>query len=96
MFFLSLGGAAGAVSRITGTLGKGLAALTMDEEYKRKRQQAINQRPATFQEGLARGGKGLVMVGTTWSLKSMNFLNKMRLAFSSGSVLTCKRSWGGD
>lgn len=63
MYFLFLtGGAAGAVSRITGTLGKGLAALTMDDEYKRKRQQAINQKPATFQEGVARGGKGLVMV----------------------------------
>ncbi|XP_072019770.1 intermembrane lipid transfer protein VPS13A-like [Amphiura filiformis] len=61
LFGHAVGGAAGAVSRITGTLGKGLAALTMDEEYKRKRQQAINQRPATFQEGLARGGKGLVM-----------------------------------
>ena len=61
-FKIPPGGAAGAVSRITGTLGKGLAALTMDEEYKRKRQQAINQRPATFQEGIARGGKGLVMV----------------------------------
>ncbi|XP_022087078.1 vacuolar protein sorting-associated protein 13A-like [Acanthaster planci] len=61
LFGHAVGGAAGAVSRITGTLGKGLAALTMDEEYKRKRQQAINQKPATFQEGLARGGKGLVM-----------------------------------
>ncbi|XP_071479699.1 intermembrane lipid transfer protein VPS13A-like [Diadema antillarum] len=61
LFGHAVGGAAGAVSRITGTLGKGLAALTMDEEYKKKRQQAINQRPATFQEGLARGGKGLVM-----------------------------------
>lgn len=68
VFDLIVGGAAGAVSRITGTLGKGLAALTMDEDYKRKRQQAINQRPATFQEGLARGGKGLVMVSrnTQW------------------------------
>ncbi|KAJ8035599.1 Vacuolar protein sorting-associated protein 13C [Holothuria leucospilota] len=61
LFGHAVGGAAGAVSRITGTLGKGLAALTMDEEYKRKRQQAINQKPATFQEGVARGGKGLVM-----------------------------------
>ncbi|XP_063952525.1 intermembrane lipid transfer protein VPS13A-like isoform X3 [Lytechinus pictus] len=61
LFGHAVGGAAGAVSRITGTLGKGLAALTMDEDYKKKRQQAINQRPATFQEGLARGGKGLVM-----------------------------------
>lgn len=62
--FSCTGGAAGAVSRITGTLGKGLAALTMDDEYKRKRQQAINQKPATFQEGMARGGKGLVMVSS--------------------------------
>ncbi|XP_033127425.1 vacuolar protein sorting-associated protein 13A-like [Anneissia japonica] len=61
LFGHAVGGAAGAVSRITGTLGKGLAALTMDDDYKRKRQQAINRQPKTLQEGFARGGKGLVM-----------------------------------
>jgi len=56
------GGAAGAVSRITGALGKGIATLTMDEEYQKKRREAINKRPADLKEGLARGGQGLVMV----------------------------------
>lgn len=60
--FLNTGGAAGAVSRITGTLGKGLASLTLDEEYQKKRQAQLNKRPATATEGFARGGKGLVMV----------------------------------
>jgi hypothetical protein len=60
--FLLQGGAAGAVSRITGTLGKGLAALTLDDEYQKKRREAMNKRPANVGEGFARGGKGLVMV----------------------------------
>ena len=67
MFYISLcvcppGGAAGAVSRITGALGKGIATLTMDENYQRSRREAINKRPADLKEGLARGGQGLVMV----------------------------------
>ncbi|XP_077862759.1 intermembrane lipid transfer protein VPS13A-like [Saccoglossus kowalevskii] len=61
LFGHAVGGAAGVVSRVTGTLGKGLAALTMDEEYQKKRLKAMNQRPADLKEGLARGGKGLVM-----------------------------------
>lgn len=56
------GGAAGAVSRITGTLGKTLATLTLDDEYQKKRREALNRPPADLREGLARGGKGLVMV----------------------------------
>ena len=59
---LFVGGAAGAVSRITGTLGKGIAALTLDDDYQKKRQEALNKRPANVGEGFARGGKGLVMV----------------------------------
>ncbi|XP_025082324.1 vacuolar protein sorting-associated protein 13C-like [Pomacea canaliculata] len=61
LFGHTVGGAAGAVSRITGTLGKGLASLTLDEEYQKKRQAQLNKRPATATEGFARGGKGLVM-----------------------------------
>ncbi|KAK6013370.1 hypothetical protein OSTOST_21317, partial [Ostertagia ostertagi] len=38
MFGHAVGGAAGAVGRITGTVGKGVAALTFDQEYQRKRQ----------------------------------------------------------
>lgn len=43
-------------------MGKGLAALTFDDEYQKKRRQAMNAKPKTFQEGMARSSKGLVMV----------------------------------
>ncbi|VDK42182.1 unnamed protein product [Anisakis simplex] len=59
LFGATVGGASGAVSRITGTIGKGVAALTLDDEYQRKRQQAINRRPQNFSEGMARGTKGI-------------------------------------
>lgn len=57
----TVGGAAGAVSRITGTLGKGIAALTMDEEYQRRRRLEQNRRPNDIAEGIAQGGRDLVM-----------------------------------
>ncbi|XP_078330281.1 intermembrane lipid transfer protein VPS13A-like isoform X6 [Crassostrea virginica] len=57
----AVGGAAGAVSRITGTIGKGLAALTFDDDYQKKRREGLNKKPANIGEGFARGGKGLVM-----------------------------------
>ncbi|KJH42043.1 hypothetical protein DICVIV_11979, partial [Dictyocaulus viviparus] len=59
MFGHAVGGAAGAVGRITGTVGKGVAALTFDQEYQRKRQEDLNRRPQSFSEGIARGVKGL-------------------------------------
>ncbi|GAB1605843.1 Hypothetical predicted protein [Argonauta hians] len=61
LFGHAVGGAAGAVSRITGAMGKGIAALTLDDEYQKKRREAMNKRPANVREGFARGGKGLVM-----------------------------------
>lgn len=61
LFGHTVGGAAGAVSKITGAMGKGLSALTFDKDYQKKRQNALNKKPASMQEGLARGGKGLVM-----------------------------------
>jgi len=61
LFGGAVGGAAGAVSRITGTLGKGIAALTLDDEYQKKRQQMLSRRPANVQEGFAQGAKGLAM-----------------------------------
>ncbi|XP_037905174.1 vacuolar protein sorting-associated protein 13 isoform X4 [Hermetia illucens] len=61
LFGHTVGGAAGAVSKITGAMGKGLAALTFDKEYQRKRREQMNKKPATFSEGIARSGKGLVM-----------------------------------
>lgn len=62
LFGHTVGGAAGAVSRITGAMGKGLAALTFDDDYQRKRQDQISRKPHSVQEGIARGGKGVVMV----------------------------------
>lgn len=59
---VTLGGAAGAVSRITGTLGKGLAAITLDDKFQQQRREKMNREPANMQEGFARGVKGLGMV----------------------------------
>uniref|UniRef100_A0A3Q3JJ33 Vacuolar protein sorting 13 homolog C n=1 Tax=Monopterus albus TaxID=43700 RepID=A0A3Q3JJ33_MONAL len=53
-------GAAGMVSRITGSVGKGLAAITMDKEYQQKRREEMNRPPKDFGESLAKGGKGLL------------------------------------
>jgi len=61
LFGHTIGGAAGAVSRITGAMGKGIAALTFDDDYQRKRQEALNYRPKNMQEGLAHSGRGLFM-----------------------------------
>ncbi|CAD6186301.1 unnamed protein product [Caenorhabditis auriculariae] len=61
MFGHAVGGAAGAVGRITGTVGKGVAALTFDDDYVRRRQEDLNRKPQTFGEGMARGIKGLGM-----------------------------------
>lgn len=69
-FFMSVlhifhpGGIAGAASRITGAMAKGVAAITMDEEYQQKRREAMNKQPSGLKEGLTRGGKGLVSVRT--------------------------------
>lgn len=43
-------------------MGKGLAALTFDKDYQKKRREQLNKKPGNLQEGLARSGKGLVMV----------------------------------
>lgn len=48
-------------NRITGAMGKGIAALTFDKDYQKKRRDQINKKPANLQEGLARSSKGLVM-----------------------------------
>lgn len=60
------GGIAGAASRITGAMAKGVAAMTMDEEYQQKRREAMNKQPSGLREGLTRGGKGLVSVSLTY------------------------------
>ncbi|XP_075873846.1 intermembrane lipid transfer protein VPS13C isoform X3 [Nelusetta ayraudi] len=56
----TVGGAAGMVSRITGSVGKGLAAITMDKEFQQKRREEMNRAPKDFGESLAKGGKGLL------------------------------------
>ncbi|XP_062417922.1 intermembrane lipid transfer protein VPS13C isoform X2 [Pungitius pungitius] len=58
----TVGGAAGMVSRITGSVGKGLAAITMDKEYQQKRREEMNRPPRDFGQSLAKGGKGLLKV----------------------------------
>ena len=57
-----VGGAAGTVSRITGALGKGIASLTFDDKYLKKRREAIKKRAnQNFRESMARSSKGLAM-----------------------------------
>ncbi|XP_069332475.1 intermembrane lipid transfer protein VPS13A isoform X2 [Eulemur rufifrons] len=56
----AVGGLAGAASKITGAMAKGVAAMTMDEDYQQKRREAMNKQPAGLREGITRGGKGLV------------------------------------
>lgn len=50
------------VSRITGSVGKGLAAITMDKEYQQKRREEMNRPTKDFGESLAKGGKGFLKV----------------------------------
>ncbi|XP_048360331.1 intermembrane lipid transfer protein VPS13A [Sphaerodactylus townsendi] len=56
----AVGGLAGAASRITGAMAKGVAAITMDEDYQQKRRETMNRQPAGLKEGITRGGKGLM------------------------------------
>uniref|UniRef100_A0A8C3R8D7 Vacuolar protein sorting 13 homolog A n=1 Tax=Cyanoderma ruficeps TaxID=181631 RepID=A0A8C3R8D7_9PASS len=58
----AVGGLAGAASRITGAMAKGVAAITMDEDYQQKRREAMNKQPTGLREGITRGGKGLGFV----------------------------------
>uniref|UniRef100_A0A8C0H2Q0 Vacuolar protein sorting 13 homolog A n=1 Tax=Chelonoidis abingdonii TaxID=106734 RepID=A0A8C0H2Q0_CHEAB len=58
----AVGGLAGAASRITSAMAKGVAAITMDEDYQQKRREAMNKQPTGLREGITRGGKGLVSV----------------------------------
>ncbi|XP_064629495.1 intermembrane lipid transfer protein VPS13A-like isoform X5 [Lineus longissimus] len=56
----TVGGAAGSVALITGSLGRGLAALSFDEDYKIRRRKRMN-RAKNLPESLAIGGKGFIM-----------------------------------
>ncbi|KAL5247330.1 hypothetical protein ACHWQZ_G019262 [Mnemiopsis leidyi] len=57
----SVGGIVGAASKISRSLGKGLAKLTFDEEYQKQRARRMAQKPAHIGEGLVRGGKSFLM-----------------------------------
>lgn len=63
-----VGGAAGVVSRITGSVGKGLAAITLDKEYQQKRREEMGRQPKDFGDSLARGGKGFLRVSLLLNL----------------------------
>ena len=54
------GGLFGAVSRVTGTLGKGLTNLTFDDELKKEKAQA--NKPKGVKEGFTKGAQGLFHV----------------------------------
>ncbi|CAF4190264.1 unnamed protein product [Rotaria sp. Silwood2] len=60
LFGSAVGGAAGAVSKITSVLGKGLATLTFDEDYKASRVRR-KEPGATTASHIAVGGKNVVM-----------------------------------
>lgn len=64
------GGVTGAVSRITGTLGKTLATLTLDDEYQKKRREALYRPPSGITEGFVRGGTSLVTVRRQYRQKN--------------------------
>ncbi|KAG8519832.1 Vacuolar protein sorting-associated protein 13A, partial [Galemys pyrenaicus] len=53
----AVGGLAGAASRITNAMAKGVAAMTMDEDYQQKRREAMNKQPAGLREGITRAQK---------------------------------------
>ena len=57
----SVGGVVGAASKISRSLGKGLAKLTFDEDYQRQRARRMAHKPGHIGEGLARGGKSFLM-----------------------------------
>ena len=56
-----VGGGAGFVSKITGAIGKGLAAATFDQKFQQKRREAIKRRANqdNLAVGMARNTKGL-------------------------------------
>lgn len=56
----TLQGTFGSVGRITGALGKGLAAITLDDSYQESRRQAFQDKPNDLAEGLTQGGKQFV------------------------------------
>lgn len=82
---LLIGGAAGVVSRITGSVGKGLAAITMDKEYQQKRREEMGRQPKDFGDSLAKGGKGLLRVSLLLKFQeASNFCIHFRICTVAG------------
>jgi hypothetical protein len=54
-----LGGITGAGSKMTGAAARGLAVLTLDEEFQEKRARALRQQPKSVAGGVASGAKRL-------------------------------------
>ncbi|KAK6631306.1 hypothetical protein RUM44_005832 [Polyplax serrata] len=60
LFGRTVGSTAGTLGKLTETLGKGLAVLSLDKEYQLQRMEHQN-RNENIQASMARGGRGLVM-----------------------------------
>lgn len=78
------------VSRITGSVGKGLAAITMDKEFQQKRREEMNRAPKDFGESLAKGGKGLLKVATSTSQVSQP---RCTVNSVTNRPFVCRGSW---
>lgn len=63
------------VSKITGSVGKGLAAITMDKDFQQKRREEMNRPPKDFAESLAKGGKGFLKVRKPEQLAAGVYVN---------------------
>jgi len=57
-----VGGVTGAGSKILGSVGKGVTALSANKQYKKKRLQSFARPADDVHEGFARGGRRLVVV----------------------------------
>ncbi|XP_012945076.2 vacuolar protein sorting-associated protein 13A, partial [Aplysia californica] len=57
----TIGGAAGSVALMTGGIGRTLAALSFDDDYKRKRRIRMQQEPQGLPSSLAAASKTMVM-----------------------------------
>lgn len=85
LFGHTVGGAAGVVSRITGSVGKSLAAITMDKEYQQKRREEMGRQPKDFGDSLAKGGKGLLRVSLLLKFQeASNFCIHFRICTVAG------------
>jgi vacuolar protein sorting-associated protein 13A/C len=56
----SVGGAFNSVSKITGTLSTGLAALTFDKDFEEHREKEKMKKPQNVIQGLSKGGKAVL------------------------------------